>query len=44
MAANGGQNIIILYKVVNHDDTTDMFNAFSMPRTGKGPTLASIKR
>lgn len=38
-------NLIVLYKVVNSEaDNSDyMFNAFSMPRGPKGPTLAAVK-
>lgn len=43
---NGGDSILILYKVVNSeaDNGDDIFNAFSMPRGPKGPTLATVKQ
>lgn len=48
MNGNGSPNttILVLYKVVNSDaDSADpLFNAFSMPRESKGPTLTSVKQ
>jgi hypothetical protein len=45
-AGNSGNNIIILYKVVNTeaDNEDPLFNAFPMPRGAKGPTLATVKQ
>lgn len=42
----GNNSVLVLYKVVNGESDKDdpMFNAFSMPRTGKGPTLATVKQ
>lgn len=41
-----GNNVLVLYKIVNSDcDAHDpLFNAFSMPFTSKGATLASVKQ
>mmetsp|Transcript_1234 Transcript_1234/g.3475 ORF Transcript_1234/g.3475 Transcript_1234/m.3475 type:complete len:483 (+) Transcript_1234:64-1512(+) len=50
MVANGVGNpnssLIVLYRIVNSEsDSSDpLFNAFSMPRPKKGPTLATVKQ
>jgi hypothetical protein len=45
MASNGGA-VTVMYKVVNSetDPRADLYNAFQMPRTGGGVTLATIKK
>jgi hypothetical protein len=43
---SGGQNtVLVLYKVVNSEgDQGGLFNAFPIPRTARGPTLATVKQ
>lgn len=39
---NGGQKVLVLYKVANSIGDKDQYNAFEMPRTG-GVTLSTVK-
>ena len=43
---SSNKSILVLYKVVNNeaDNADHLFNAFSMPRDPKGPTLAAVKQ
>ena len=44
-SSNGGETIIVLYKIVNSECDTEggHYNAFHMPR-GNGLTLAAVKQ